>query len=98
MGAVRRGNGAVARSPWSQAHWLQRDHPLPSRRACAILLLIRQEQDEDQLAFIAHDLRTPLNALSLLVDELSLSLLPQVLEENAETFNLHFDSASRHSF
>ena len=32
--------------------------------------LIRKEQGDDHLAFIAHDLRTPLNAVSLLVEEL----------------------------
>jgi signal transduction histidine kinase len=32
--------------------------------------LIRKEQEDEHLAFIAHDLRTPLNAVSLLVDEL----------------------------
>jgi signal transduction histidine kinase len=32
--------------------------------------LIRKEQEDEHLAFIAHDLRTPLNAVSLLVREL----------------------------
>jgi two-component system phosphate regulon sensor histidine kinase PhoR len=32
--------------------------------------LIRKEQENEHLAFIAHDLYTPLNAVSLLVDEL----------------------------
>jgi two-component system phosphate regulon sensor histidine kinase PhoR len=32
--------------------------------------LIRKEQEDEHLAFIAHDLRTPLNAVSLLVDGL----------------------------
>jgi signal transduction histidine kinase len=32
--------------------------------------LIRKEKEDDHLAFIAHDLRTPLNAVSLLVEEL----------------------------
>ncbi len=32
--------------------------------------LIRKEQEDEHLAFIAHDLRTPLNAVSLLVDRL----------------------------
>ena len=32
--------------------------------------LIRKEQEDEHLAFIAHDLRTPLNAVSLLVEEL----------------------------
>jgi signal transduction histidine kinase len=32
--------------------------------------IIREEQENEHLAFIAHDLRTPLNAVSLLIDEL----------------------------
>src|SRR6188768_3950267 len=32
--------------------------------------LIRKEHEDEHLAFIAHDLRTPLNAVSLLVEEL----------------------------
>lgn len=32
--------------------------------------LMRKEREDDHLAFIAHDLRTPLNAVSLLVEEL----------------------------
>ncbi|MGI8481221.1 MAG: sensor histidine kinase [Chthoniobacterales bacterium] len=32
--------------------------------------LIRKEQEDEHLAFIAHDLRTPLNAVSLLADAL----------------------------
>lgn len=36
--------------------------------------LIRKEQADEHLAFIAHDLRTPLNAVSLLVDQLKYEL------------------------
>ena len=36
--------------------------------------LIRKEQEDEHLAFIAHDLRTPLNAVSLLVDHLKFEL------------------------
>ena len=38
--------------------------------------LIRTEQQEEHLTFIVHDLRTPLNAVSLLVDELRQGLGP----------------------
>lgn len=38
--------------------------------------LTRKMQEEEHLAFIAHDLRTPLNAARLLVDELSETLEP----------------------
>lgn len=37
---------------------------------------IQKEQHDEHLAFIAHDLRTPLNAVSLLVEELTGSLDP----------------------
>jgi signal transduction histidine kinase len=36
--------------------------------------LMRKEQENEHLAFIAHDLRTPLNAVSLLVDQLRFEL------------------------
>lgn len=32
--------------------------------------LIRKEREDEHLAFVAHDLRTPLNAVSLLIEEL----------------------------
>jgi two-component system, OmpR family, phosphate regulon sensor histidine kinase PhoR len=32
--------------------------------------LIRKEQEDEHLAFVAHDLRTPLNAVALMVEEL----------------------------
>jgi signal transduction histidine kinase len=48
--------------------------------------LIRKEQDDEHLAFIAHDLRTPLNAVSLLVDELKECLDEKALTETGEVF------------
>ena len=48
--------------------------------------IIRKEQDAEHLAFIAHDLRTPLNAVSLLVDELGHTLDAKVLAETADIF------------
>lgn len=42
--------------------------------------LIRKEQEDDHLAFIAHDLRTPLNAVSLIAEELK-----EGLDEKART-------------
>ena len=50
--------------------------------------LIRQEQDDEHLAFIAHDLRTPLSAVSLLVDVLKDSLDEKEVAENAEIFDM----------
>jgi len=41
--------------------------------------LIHKEQEDDHLAFIAHDLRTPLNAVALLVEELKMELDPGVI-------------------
>lgn len=48
--------------------------------------LIRKEQEDEHLAFIAHDLRTPLNAVSLLVQELRLSQDEGATEETGDVF------------
>lgn len=48
--------------------------------------LIRKEQEDEHLAFVAHDLRTPLNAVSLLVDSLRLGLRPEALAETGDLF------------
>jgi len=48
--------------------------------------LIRKEQDDEHLAFIAHDLRTPLNAVSLLVEELKYGMDEKALAEAGELF------------
>ncbi|HSI14451.1 MAG TPA: HAMP domain-containing sensor histidine kinase [Chthoniobacter sp.] len=50
--------------------------------------LIRKEQEDEHLAFIAHDLRTPLNAASLVVDELRLSLDEKSLGETGNLFEI----------
>lgn len=50
--------------------------------------LIRKEQDDEHLAFIAHDLRTPLSAVSLLVALLKESLPPQTLAEQEDLFEM----------
>lgn len=50
--------------------------------------LIRKDREDEHLAFIAHDLRTPLNAVSLLVQELKLSLDPAALAEAADIFEI----------
>jgi two-component system phosphate regulon sensor histidine kinase PhoR len=49
---------------------------------------IRKGQEEEHLAFIAHDLRTPLNAVSLLVEELKHGLDIKALIEAADLFDL----------
>ncbi|MEO7934275.1 MAG: HAMP domain-containing sensor histidine kinase [Chthoniobacterales bacterium] len=49
---------------------------------------IRKEQEDEHLAFIAHDLRTPLNAASLLVDELKLSLPAETLADTSDLFEI----------
>ena len=48
--------------------------------------LIRKEREDEHLAFIAHDLRTPLNAVSLLVEELRLELDPATLAASNDVF------------
>lgn len=50
--------------------------------------LIHKEQATEHLAFIAHDLRTPLNAVCLLVEELSDSLEPAALADAHDVFEI----------
>lgn len=50
--------------------------------------LIRKEQEDEHLAFIAHDLRTPLNAVSLLVEELKHGLDPKALADTGDLFEI----------
>ncbi|MEP6672507.1 MAG: HAMP domain-containing sensor histidine kinase [Chthoniobacter sp.] len=50
--------------------------------------LIRKERESDHLAFLAHDLRTPLNAASLVVDELRLTLDEKTLGETGDLFEI----------
>lgn len=50
--------------------------------------LIRKEQEDEHLAFIAHDLRTPLYAVSLVVESLKLDLSAPALAECGEHFEM----------
>lgn len=50
--------------------------------------LVRKEQEDDHLAFIAHDLRTPLNAVCLLVDQLKYGLNDAALGETGNLFEI----------
>jgi two-component system phosphate regulon sensor histidine kinase PhoR len=50
--------------------------------------LIRKEREDEHLAFIAHDLRTPLNAASLVVSELKSVLDANTLSETTDLFEL----------
>lgn len=54
----------------------------------AQLALIRKEQEDEHLAFVAHDLRTPLNAVSLLVEELKSGLDQKALADAADLFEI----------
>ncbi len=56
--------------------------------------LIRRQREEEHLAFIAHDLRTPLNAVTLITEELKAGLDAAALAETGELLammerNLH---------
>ena len=50
--------------------------------------LIRKEQEDEHLAFIAHDLRTPLNAVSLIAEELKEGLDEKALAEAGDLFEI----------
>ena len=50
--------------------------------------LIRKQREAEHRAFIVHDLRTPLNAVSLLADELWHSLDPKAHEETHDIFEI----------
>ncbi len=50
--------------------------------------LIRKEQQDEHLAFIAHDLRTPLNAVCLLVDQLKYGLPDKAVRETGNLFEI----------
>ncbi len=54
----------------------------------AQLALIRKEREDEHLAFVAHDLRTPLNADSLLVSELKSCLDAKGLEDAGDLFEI----------
>jgi len=50
--------------------------------------LIRKEQEDEHLSFVAHDLRTPLGAISFLVEELKGSLDEKTLAETGDLFEI----------
>ncbi len=50
--------------------------------------LLRKEQEEEHLAFIAHDLRTPLNAVALLIDELKENMHQSACADASELFEI----------
>ena len=50
--------------------------------------LERKEQEDEHLAFVAHDLRTPLNAVSLIVAALKDGLDQKTLVETGELFTI----------
>ncbi|HEV2840365.1 MAG TPA: HAMP domain-containing sensor histidine kinase [Chthoniobacterales bacterium] len=50
--------------------------------------LIRKEQEDEHLSFIVHDLRTPLNAVSLLVDGLRQGLDEKSLTGTGDLFEI----------
>jgi two-component system phosphate regulon sensor histidine kinase PhoR len=50
--------------------------------------LIRKEQQDEHLAFVAHDIRTPLNAICLLVDELKFRLDGKTIAQTSDIFEI----------
>jgi two-component system, OmpR family, phosphate regulon sensor histidine kinase PhoR len=50
--------------------------------------LMRKEQEDDHLAFVAHDLRTPLNAVCLLVDQLRYGLDDKTVSATGNLFEI----------
>lgn len=50
--------------------------------------LIRKEQQDEHLAFVAHDLRTPLNAVCLLVDQLKYGLDEKTIRGTGNLFEI----------
>jgi signal transduction histidine kinase len=50
--------------------------------------LMRKEQEDEHLAFLAHDLRTPLNAVSLIAQEIKFSLGAPALADTEELFDM----------
>ena len=50
--------------------------------------LIRKEQEDEHLAFVAHDLRTPLNAVCLLVDQLKYGLSEKAVRDTGNLFEI----------
>lgn len=50
--------------------------------------LMRKEQEDEHLAFVAHDLRTPLNAVCLLVDQLRYGLDQETVSATGNLFEI----------
>ncbi|HEV7401437.1 MAG TPA: HAMP domain-containing sensor histidine kinase [Chthoniobacteraceae bacterium] len=50
--------------------------------------IMRKEQEDEHLAFLAHDLRTPLNAVGLIAEEIKHSLDAPALAETGELFDM----------
>lgn len=60
--------------------------------------LIRNEQQKEHLGFIAHDLRTPINAVFLLVEEIWQTLGEPLRAENSELFEMLTGNLDRLNF
>ncbi len=57
--------------------------------------LIRKQEEDEHLTFLAHDLRTPLNAVSLIAQEIKGSLDPHAFAELDELFEMHARNLGR---
>ncbi|MEZ0276109.1 MAG: sensor histidine kinase, partial [Roseimicrobium sp.] len=72
--AARHGLLVVGEAAWIINHRVDEAVRLAVMSYAAQQALMRKEREEEHLAFIAHDLRTPLNAVGLLVEELKYSM------------------------
>ncbi len=85
--AERRGLTVVGEAARLINHRIDEGVRLAVMAFAAQQALMRKEQEDEHLAFLAHDLRTPLSAAYLLVEELKYTLDPQALADHADTLS-----------
>ncbi|HYF33983.1 MAG TPA: HAMP domain-containing sensor histidine kinase [Prosthecobacter sp.] len=93
--AERHGLYLVGRAALILNHRIDEGVRLAVMAFAAQQALMRKEQEDEHLAFLAHDLRTPLNAVSLIAEEIKLSLPPEALTETDDLFELLYRNVNR---